>query len=153
MSLSGNLCRKYYLLIAYANRSALIQHSTILSRTFQIHYSQKRWSGSCLNKRTKKKTQQNPNTEKLCRGRVSKQLLWIQTPGCKQIMSLDQSLICLARGLVLCQVQNQEESCLWSHFSCTGPTESSYSVLAVIYTWLGHQCVSWSISNCQGLLH
>lgn len=61
--------------------------------------------------------------------------------------------VCLARGLVLCQVQKQEESCLWSHFSCTEPAESRHSVLLVIYTSLGHQDVSWSISNHQGLLH
>lgn len=154
MSLSGNLCRKYYLLITYANRAAaLIQDSTTLSRTFQIQYSQKCWCGSCLNKQTNKTPNKTQTQKSTAGGRVSKQLLWIQTPDCNQIISLDQSLICLARGLVLCQVQKQEESCLWSHFSCTGPTESSYSVLAAIYTWLGHQDVSWSISNHRGLLH
>lgn len=156
MSLSGNLCRKYYLLITYANRAALIQHSTILSRTFQIQYSQKRWSGSCLNKqmRKKKKKPNKTQTQRSTAGEGFQSSYCESRPqAATRWCPWTRALVCLARGLGLCQVQNQEESCLWSHFSCTGPTESSYSDLAATCTWLGHQDVSWSISNHQGFLH
>lgn len=37
-------CKKYYVLITYANRAASIQHSTILNTTFHTRYAQKNWS-------------------------------------------------------------------------------------------------------------
>lgn len=154
MSLSGNLCRKYYLLIAYANRAALIQHSTILSRTFQIQYSQKRWSGSCLNKQTeKKKTLTKPKHREALQGKGFKTVIVNPYPRLPPDYVPGPQPDLLSKGFG--SLSGPKPGGVWFvvifqlHWANREQLLSSGCHLHL--TW--HQDVSWSIPNHQELLH